>query len=768
MGSTVRSGLLVATVILSLGFSGVALPLTAQDSCPARGNPGTAAGWEAYRDGDMTQAWGRFLSALELCPYHLGARNGLAYVDMREGRDDSARERFQVVAEADPSNIDAATGLGLLAWRRGDLPAVRAHFLTVRALDPGNETAQTYLDRLPPELAPPPVPSEPEAAEPGPDPEDPTEIPDPPSQEEPAPPAGLEGLAVQANEAWNRGDPETAVRIYEELLALNPADDRALHRTALAAGWADRYEEALALFDRLLEAHPDYVDGKVDRARVLAWRGNLDEAMAALDAVLLETPGYGPALEARAQFQSWAGDYGAALTTYDDLVGIADDPSGILLAQARTLGWASRLDESMALYDSVLAANPENLEARLGQARLLAYGDRISEALERYDAILLENPGLPEALRGRARAVTYAGDLQGGEEAWGQALQNNPLDLVSRLGLAQNLRWQGRDEAALGILEDAAEDQKDNPDYLELLEWVRSTLAPRAGLTAIREGDSDDNAMTTIQGSWSWRPFPGWTAGGELYTKDLSRSAVDLDRGSWGLKLNASYQLDPGWLMAASLGGAKTDGTAENQFAYLRAGITSPRRYSYGGSLHLTHYPLDATAQLVERGVAVDQMDLAGRWIPAAGWQVRSGFGIATFHGSDGNQRLQGELRIDRRLPGGAALGLGHRSFGFEKDLDDFYFDPDYYGLTEVSARWLREFQPVRVLLEGASGAQKIGETGPYELALRLSARVVYRIAPGREVTLSGGYSTADVQTFSSGTSSYDYTAFILGATWVF
>jgi hypothetical protein len=342
------------------------------------------------------------------------------------------------------------------------------------------------------------------------------------------------------------------------------------------------------------------------------------------------------------------------------------------------------------------------------------------------------------------------------------------MDLVSRLGLAQNLRWQGRDEEALAILEGASQDQKDNPDYLELLEWVRSTLAPRAEFTAIREGDSDDNAMTTVQGSWTWRPLPGWTAGGELYTRDLGRSAVDLDRASWGLKLNASYQLDPGWLMAASLGGTKTDGSAENQFAYLRAGVTSPRRYSYGGSLHLTHYPLDATAQLVERGVAVDQMDLTGRWIPAPGWQMRGALGLASFHGSEDNQRLQVEARVDRRLPGGATLGLGHRSFGFDKNLDDFYFDPDYYGLTEASARWLREFEPVTVLLEGASGAQKIGGRGSYELAVRLSARVAYRIAPGREVTLSGGYSSADIQGLSSDASSYDYTAFILGATWVF
>jgi hypothetical protein len=87
----------------------------------------------------MTVAWSSFLEALEVCPFHLGARIGLGYVDLREGRDDSARERLEAVSEAVLENVDALTGLGILAWRRGDLPQVGSYFTRVLEVDPGKE-----------------------------------------------------------------------------------------------------------------------------------------------------------------------------------------------------------------------------------------------------------------------------------------------------------------------------------------------------------------------------------------------------------------------------------------------------------------------------------------------------------------------------------------------------------------------------------------------------------------------------------------------------
>jgi hypothetical protein len=182
----------------------------------------------------------------------------------------------------------------------------------------------------------------------------------------------------------------------------------------------------------------------------------------------------------------------------------------------------------------------------------------------------------------------------------------------------------------------------------------------------------------------------------------------------------------------------------------------------------VSRYPLDVTAQLVEQGVRVGMADLSGRWTPAPGWQVLGGAGLGSYQGEEDNQRFHLNLRVDRSMRGGWTLGLSHKYFGFDKDLDEFYFDPDYFGLTELTARGLWEEGRWGVLLETAPGFQKIRSNGEFEAAFRSSARVSYRVAPGRQVSLSGGFSSAGLQTFNSGDSDYRYYGLILSGSWVF
>jgi tetratricopeptide (TPR) repeat protein len=571
-----------------------------------------------------------------------------------------------------------------------------------------------------------------------------------------------------ANEAWNQGDTERAARLYRSILAADSSDARALHRVALMHAWSDEHPEALALFDRLLLLEPGNLEAEVDRARVLAWQGELDEAIGDLNRILDAHPDYPQALEAKAQFQSWAGEYGAALSSYDQLVGISQDPTGVLLAQARVLGWASRLEESRSVYDSILAVNPQNLEARLGLARLLAFSDETDEAVARYEVILQDHPGNPEARRGLARTLTWGGRLPDGEEAWRSSLEDFPRDLVSRIGLAQNLRWQGRNAAALHVLEEADPAQRENPDFLEQLERVRATLAPRVGISLIQEGDSDDNIMTTARMTGGWNPIPHLAVRGESYTRTLEQSALDLSRSSWGVNLQASYQLEPGWMFNAGAGGTRTDGSGTSSFTSLKAGITSPGRYPFGGAVNLSRNPLDATAQLVEQGVQVGSTEVSGRWTPAPGWQISGSAGLGSFSGEEENRRTHANVRVNRGLGGGWTVGLSHRYFGFDKDLNEFYFDPDYFGLSELTGRWVWEPGRLGFLLEGAPGVQKIRLDGDYRAALRASARLTFRWAPGREVFLSGGYSSAGLQSFSTEDSDYRYRALILGGSWLF
>ncbi|MEQ1858089.1 MAG: hypothetical protein ABL963_16670, partial [Longimicrobiales bacterium] len=108
------------------------------------------------------------------------------------------------------------------------------------------------------------------------------------------------------------------------------------------------------------------------------------------------------------------------------------------------------------------------------------------------------------------------------------------------------------------------------------------------------------------------------------------------------------------------------------------------------------------------------------------------------------------------------------RGFSYEKNLTDGYFDPDFYGIAEATAQWLYRPGAWSFLAELAPGVQQVQSYGDPGTSLRSSLRTAYSFGPGRELSLSFGYSSAGLASFATGTDSYSYTAFILGSSWAF
>ena len=577
------------------------------------------------------------------------------------------------------------------------------------------------------------------------------------------PTAPRDTLHTAAAAAWAEGDTDTSMRIYEQILSANPADEVALHRTALMHAWEERYAESLARLDRLITASPGNLDARVDRARVLAWSGDTRGALTALDDVLAEEPGHTPALEARALFEAWAGRYDASLETYSRLLAIAPDNADARRQQAQVLAWASDFGTSVAAYDALLALDSADMEARLGRARALAFSDRLGEAVSEYDRVLELVPGERRAMVGKGRTLGWDGRLVEGETVLRQATREGG-DPDAWVALGQNLRWQGRNAAALGALERAVAIDPTHGEAREQLRTLRAVFATSAWPTLSFESDSDGNRMRTAALATSWYATPRWRLRADLFEKGLRQDV--LERSSLGVTVSASYVLEPGWTLGGALGGSRADGPAASTRMSAQASVTTPGRRPYGATLAAQTTVLDATAALATTGVRMTETSLTGRWQPGSAWRLDASAGFAVFDGSERNGRTHGALSLSRTLGAGLTFGVAGRAFAYEKDLQDGYFDPDFYGIGEFTGRWLGRAGGWSLLLELAPGFQQVTRDGDPTATVRTSARVSYDVAPGRELSLSGGYSSTGLQSFSTGEGDYRYRALILSAGW--
>ena len=712
------------------GLAAAAPAARAQDTCPRASGADAEAGWAAYAAGDIDAARGRFDAALARCPNDDYARTGLGYVLLRAGDVPGAVTLWNAVVAAQPDNVDALAGLGLAAWRTGDIESVRARFGRVLELVPEHATALEYMARVAPGSRLEEAPGDP------------------------------------ADEAWQAGETQRAEELYLARLAGDPTDGVALHRLALMRAWSEDYDGANELFERLLRLEPSNLDARVDRARVWAWAGEADRAIDDVEALLDEHPGHAGALEARALFEAWAGRYEESLASYGQLLAIAPDNGAARRQQAQVLAWASRLDASRAAYDSVLARNPEDVDARLGLAQALSFADELDAAIAEYDRILAADPGNVRALQGKGRALAWANRLVAGEETYRRAVALDESDPSSLAGLAQVLRWQDRNAAALEVLQSAGAIASTNADVREQLRAVDLALSPSVEPSVVFEDDSDGNRMLTTHLSAAWHAMPRLTVQSDTYWRDLE--AGGLRRYAIGATVTARYQLEPGWTVSLGGGGNRTDGTGRTSFGTVEVGLTSPPRHPATFGLSFASSALDATARLAEVGVRTTVATLSGRWSPTPLWRVDAAGGWARFAGTVDNDRTNGFLSVSRRLGRVFSLGASYRVFSFEQDLTDGYFDPDFYGIGELTGRLLHQPMPWSFLLEIAPGAQKAGSDGDPAATFRASTRIGYRIAPGREVSLAGGYSSTGLQSFASGASDYRYTAVILGLAWTF
>ncbi|NQU69976.1 MAG: tetratricopeptide repeat protein, partial [Rhodospirillales bacterium] len=84
---------------------------------------------------------------------------------------------------------------------------------------------------------------------------------------------------ADALERHRAGQLEEAETAYRGILADAPDNPGVLHNLGIIAAQSDRRPEAIALFDRAIEADPGYVSAHFNRANALRQEGRADDAI---------------------------------------------------------------------------------------------------------------------------------------------------------------------------------------------------------------------------------------------------------------------------------------------------------------------------------------------------------------------------------------------------------------------------------------------------------------------------------------------------------
>jgi tetratricopeptide (TPR) repeat protein len=313
----------------------------------------------------------------------------------------------------------------------------------------------------------------------------------------PLPTENPERRLESANNAWERGAVEEAVNIYQGLLDAVPNDVNTHYRVALGLVMSGQLDEALEAAEDTVTANPYSPDAWAIRAMVLDWNGRVGESIAS-GLRALELAGQdNPQSEARA-----------------------------LAFLAEAYFDAEQYDRALSTAERALEVNPDSFEANRVRALIAQGYEYLNDvALEYYQAAYDIAPNLPYIAIELALVQSALGETEQAVATLAQLVELNPRNTNALLTLGTlYLNSIGDPNQAVDQLSRCIEADPENIDCHYVLGRAQQRLEQFE--SAAISFETAINLGTTSPRHYWWAGYAQVTSG-----KGCPAAAVYLQKG---------------------------------------------------------------------------------------------------------------------------------------------------------------------------------------------------------------------------------------------
>jgi tetratricopeptide (TPR) repeat protein len=231
--------------------------------------------------------------------------------------------------------------------------------------------------------------------------------------------------------------------------ARDPKLQAAIHNNlSIVMGSQSKHAEALENLERTQALAPELPDLDNRRINILHQLGRFDDCVALYERILERHPDDAGIHRAYNSLLYRLGRKDQYLTSYD----WAPQTREILLGKAGMLALQKRGAEAEQIYSSLLARDPLDAAASAGWANSLSLMGRHGEAVAAFETMLSRRGANIGAFSGAAAAALMAGDPQKAESFCQAGLRQAPHDqsCLAMLGTAWRLQGNEQDEQLNG------------------------------------------------------------------------------------------------------------------------------------------------------------------------------------------------------------------------------------------------------------------------------------------------------------------------------
>ena len=228
-----------------------------------------------------------------------------------------------------------------------------------------------------------------------------------------------------------RGAAQDALALLSHCRGLGPPNHKLLSNLGLALMRLNRTDDAIAAFDQAIALEPGHVTAHLNRANALRQSGKLREALAGYDAALAHGPdadvlyNRGSVLEALARPDDAMAAYHAALDARPDFIEAHTNLGNLFKMSGDN-------HAALAHYDLVLELRPNHAEGHINRAAALFHLRQFADAKQALATAIAINPAIPEAWANRGNIAREEGRFAAAMEDYAHALALRPNDVQAR------------------------------------------------------------------------------------------------------------------------------------------------------------------------------------------------------------------------------------------------------------------------------------------------------------------------------------------------
>jgi tetratricopeptide (TPR) repeat protein len=219
---------------------------------------------------------------------------------------------------------------------------------------------------------------------------------------------------------------EEALAVYERAIELDPNYIEAYNNKGITLRALNRPKEALTTFERAIHLNPNFAPLYNGTGNVLLAIGHNEEALAAYERAIHLNPDFVDAHNNSGNALSALNRPAEALAAYERAIHLNPNFAPAYNGKGSVLRTLNRPEEALAAFEKAIQLNPNFVDAYINMGNAFGSWNQYEKAITAYERAIDLNPNNPIAYSNKGNLLTHIGRVEEAVQAYDKAKQLSP------------------------------------------------------------------------------------------------------------------------------------------------------------------------------------------------------------------------------------------------------------------------------------------------------------------------------------------------------